>query len=158
MFQSSEPKEHSSLRRLASKVFSRRSILQYEPQIHETLELLSSILSTKASTNTAFDLSKMSRCLSLDFICKFTYGQTLEALKVPDFNESILEAFDSFAVSNFVVRTLQLGECRRLMCLVYDVTLLTRRIDCVLVHASIQDFPGHSQHERGKSRLFATVW
>lgn len=103
MFQSQEPKEHSALRRLSSKAFSRRSVLQFEPQIHRSLSLLCDILSDKASTQSPFCLSKMSRCLSLDFISAFTYGQSLDALKTSDFDHPLLEAFDSFAVSNYMV-------------------------------------------------------
>jgi hypothetical protein len=41
----------------------------------------------------------------LDFITKFTYGESMEAVRAPGFHDDILDAVDSFAVSNYLVRT-----------------------------------------------------
>ncbi|KAI7968520.1 hypothetical protein EIK77_006539 [Talaromyces pinophilus] len=101
-FQTAEPREHSTLRRLISKPFSKKSVLEFEPHIWESIDTLSTVLRQNSETNTFFDLSKMSRCLSLDFITKFTYGESTEAVKSPDFHEDILDAFDSFSISNFL--------------------------------------------------------
>ncbi|KAJ5626406.1 hypothetical protein N7510_002715 [Penicillium lagena] len=102
IFQSSEPKEHSTLRRLVSKPFSRKSILQFEPEIWKSVDMLSDVLCQHDKDNNCFDLSKMSRCLSLDFITNFTYGESMQAVLSPRFHDDVLDAFDSFAVSNFL--------------------------------------------------------
>ena len=91
------------LRRLISRPFAKKSIFEFEPQIRASLDQLSTVLATKAKQGSAFDLSKMSRCLSLDYISKFVYGECLESVNSPGFQDPILDAFDSFVVSNFLV-------------------------------------------------------
>jgi hypothetical protein len=90
---------------LVSRPFSRKSILEFEPQIWDSTKELTEVLRQTYATDAVFDLSKMSRCLSLDFITKFTYGESMEAVRAPGFHDDILDAFDSFAVSNYLVRT-----------------------------------------------------
>jgi hypothetical protein len=68
------------------------------------METFNSVLVEKCSTGTAVDLSKMCRCLTLDVIANFVYGESFGALQVPDFQEVTLEAFDSFAPVGFFVR------------------------------------------------------
>jgi hypothetical protein len=65
--------------------------------------MLSDVLRQHDKADNTFDLSKMSRCLSLDFITNFTYGESMQAVLSPEFHDDVLDAFDSFAVSNFLV-------------------------------------------------------
>lgn len=103
MFTATSPKEHSQLRRLLSHGFSRRSVLEFVPQVWKTMDSLTSILSAKCTSGDTIELSKMYRCLMLDIIGEFAYGEPFGALFVPDFQEAVLEAFDRFHISNFVV-------------------------------------------------------
>lgn len=104
-FQSTDQAEHAVLRRLVSRPFSRSNVLDFEPEIYASINELLSVVAEKSVAKLAVDLSKMFRCLALDFITNFTYGESMHTVKTPDFNESILEAFDQFAVSNFLVST-----------------------------------------------------
>ena len=49
------------------------------------------------------DLTKMFRCYALDAVSNFTYGESFDALLKPDFEETLLEAFDKFATASFFV-------------------------------------------------------
>lgn len=86
-----------------SKSYSRRSVLASEPFIRRTLETLSGILYSKCETDTSFDLSKMSRSLALQYIGHFAFDQDWETIKVPDFKEPLLDAFDAFSKGSFLV-------------------------------------------------------
>ena len=102
IFQSTDQSEHSTLRRLVSRPFSRKNILEFEPDMINSVLELEEILVQKSFEGLPVNISKMLRCLSLDFITKFTYGESMHALQTPNFKETILDAFDQFAVSNFL--------------------------------------------------------
>jgi hypothetical protein len=93
------------LRRLVSRPFSRTNILDFETEIYASINELLSVVAERSAAKSVVDLSKMFRCLALDFITNFTYGESMHTVQTPDFDESILEAFDQFAVSNFLVGT-----------------------------------------------------
>ena len=103
VFQSTDQAEHSLLRRLVSKPFSRKSILEFEPEIHDSVDELTQILRRLCTAKGEVDICKAFRCLSLDFITRFTYGESIHALQAQDFHEPILDAFDQFTVSNYMV-------------------------------------------------------
>ncbi|MCJ1301335.1 hypothetical protein MMC08_004134 [Hypocenomyce scalaris] len=102
IFQSTDRQEHTYLRRLVSRPFSRKSILDFEPQITDSILEMTSALDPWVEKKIPVDLSKMLRCLALDFITRFTYGESMHAVQSKDFKEDILDAFDSFATSNFM--------------------------------------------------------
>lgn len=78
------------------------NVLDFEPEIYASINELLSVVAEKSVAKSPVDLAKMFRCLALDFITNFTYGESMHTVQTPDFNESILEAFDQFAVSNFL--------------------------------------------------------
>jgi methylaspartate ammonia-lyase len=88
---------------LVSKPFSRKNVLDFEVEIHDSVRELTDIIRKLASGNVEVDISKALRCLSLDFITRFTYGESMHAVQTKDFEEEVLDAFDSFAPSNFLV-------------------------------------------------------
>jgi hypothetical protein len=94
------------LRRLVSRPFSRKSIIAFEPQIRASTDQLVEIMDKLSIQKQSFCLSKMTRCLSLDFITAFVYGESMGAINAPEFHLDVLDAFDSFAVSNFLVSVL----------------------------------------------------
>jgi hypothetical protein len=71
--------------------------------MRESTERLVEILNKLSTEEKTFCLSKMTRCLSLDFITGFVYGNPMGAIESPEFHHDVLDAFDSFAVSNFLV-------------------------------------------------------
>lgn len=77
--------------------------MDFEPQITDSILEMTLALTPLVAKNTPVDLSKMLRCLTLDFITRFTYGESMHAVQSKDFKEDILDAFDSFATSNFMV-------------------------------------------------------
>jgi hypothetical protein len=81
-------------------------VLDFEVEIHDSVRELTDIIEAISSRKVAVDISKALRCLSLDFITRFTYGESMHAVQTKDFQEEVLDAFDSFAPSNFLVRTL----------------------------------------------------
>jgi hypothetical protein len=80
-------------------------VLEFEVEIHDSVRELTDIIGQLSSRTLAVDISKALRCLSLDFITRFTYGESMHAVRTKDFQEEVLDAFDSFAPSNFLVRT-----------------------------------------------------
>jgi len=103
IFQSTDRQEHTYLRRLVSRPFSRKSIMDFEAQIIDSILEMTSALTPLVLKKIPVDLSNMLRCLALDFITRFTYGESMHAVQSKDFKEDILDAFDSFATSNFMV-------------------------------------------------------
>lgn len=87
-----------------SRAFSRKSILNFESEIHNLVQEALSIFRQNSKAGAPVDITKVFRSLALDFITKFTYGGSLKALKAPNLDEPLLDAFDQFATSNFLVR------------------------------------------------------
>jgi hypothetical protein len=77
--------------------------MDFEPQITDSILEMTLALTPLVEKEIPVDLSKMLRCLTLDFITRFTYGESMHAVQSKDFKEDILDAFDSFATSNFMV-------------------------------------------------------
>ncbi|KAK7897458.1 hypothetical protein LTR67_005347 [Exophiala xenobiotica] len=102
MFTAIDPHEHSFCRRLVSRAFSRKSVLEFEPAIHETVQAALSIIEQQTKAGAPVDIVKVFRSLALDFITRFTYGGSVNALQVPGLNAPLLDAFDQFATSNFL--------------------------------------------------------
>lgn len=107
IFTAQDPADHSVFRRLVSRAFSRKSILEFEPEIHKIAQEMVSVLSRHARAGAPIDITKVFRSLALDFITNFTYGGSMNALQRPDLDEPLLDAFDQFAISNFLVRTFE---------------------------------------------------
>ena len=49
------------------------------------------------------DLTKVFRCLALDVVTEYTYGESFESLLKPGFDEPLLDAFDKFGPASFFV-------------------------------------------------------
>lgn len=77
--------------------------MDFEPQITDSILEMTAALDRVIAKKAPVDLTKMLRCLALDFITRFTYGQSMHAVQCKDFKEDVLDAFDSFATSNFMV-------------------------------------------------------
>lgn len=158
IFTAIDPADHSLFRRLVSRAFSRKSILEFEPEIHEIAQEMSSLLQQQSRAGAPVDITKLFRSLALDFITRFTYGGSLNALKAPDMNEPLLEAFDQFATSNFLVCVFPVTRDLLNDRPVYDVANNSNTCHCYPVHDSCQNVPGNTQYEKGMFRYGLTEY
>ncbi len=74
--------------------FSRANILRHVPMINEKVDRLMARLTEYARAEKAIPLVAAFRCLTIDTITEFCYGQSLGALECDDFHCSQFEAFD----------------------------------------------------------------
>ncbi|CZR56535.1 uncharacterized protein PAC_06424 [Phialocephala subalpina] len=100
VFSTSNQAQHAQLRRLISNSFARNQVLSYEPRLWEKVKLLSTIIAEQYHDGQALDLVFAFRCLTLDVITTFAYGETFNALNSTGFREPLLEAFDFFVPAN----------------------------------------------------------
>jgi hypothetical protein len=74
--------------------FSRANILRHVPKMNEKVDHLMARLTEYARAEKPIPLVAAFRCLSIDTITEFCYGQSLGALECDDFHCSQFEAFD----------------------------------------------------------------
>ena len=80
------PHEHHRLRRSAlNPFFSKRSIVEIEPQIQEKVDKFCRRLDTCAGGNEPLDLGAAYTSLTMDVITHYAYGEPLGLLDSPDF-------------------------------------------------------------------------
>ena len=103
MFTTSDRVQHAQMRRLMSRSFTRNQILSYEPKFWDKAKLLSGIIAEQYDNGEALDFVFAFRCLALDVISTFIFGESFNALYSPRFREPILEAFDNFVPANIYV-------------------------------------------------------
>ena len=103
MFSTSDPKQHTHYRRQLSNHFARKSILSFERTIWESSTVLRKQLALYGTRGAVVDLTKMGRCLALDVVSQFAYGESSNALLKSGFHEELLDVIDGFSpVSHFV--------------------------------------------------------
>ncbi|KAF2760602.1 cytochrome P450 [Pseudovirgaria hyperparasitica] len=103
VFTTADPKLHSLLRRTMANSFSRKSILEFEPQIWDTANKMTSVLQREfANRPRNVNVSSMLRCMMLDVISVFAFGKDMGALDKEGFAEEVLTAFNNFDTSNFM--------------------------------------------------------
>ena len=105
IFTTSNAADHSTHRRLISQSFARKNILEFESQIWDHAKLLSEIVGREYAgcSEATLDLVQMYRCLTLDVISTFAFGQSINALRKPRFQEELLDAFDWFSPISYFV-------------------------------------------------------
>lgn len=103
VFSVSDPTEHAYFRRQLSSQFARRTLLSFETQLWEHAFVLLKQLSFQAKNGMTVDLVKMGRCLAMDVISKYQYGDSSNALLKPAFHEELLDVIEGFAPINHFV-------------------------------------------------------
>lgn len=58
-------------------------------------------------TKSHLDLTKLFRCLALDVVTEYTYGESFESLLKSGFDEPLLDAFDKFGPASYFVGALK---------------------------------------------------
>lgn len=103
VFTVSDPTEHAYFRRQLSSQFARKTLLSFETQLWEHAYVLLKQLSLQATNGMVVDLVKMGRCLAMDVISKYQYGDSSNALLKPAFHEELLDVIEGFAPINHFV-------------------------------------------------------
>ncbi|PVH70738.1 cytochrome P450 [Cadophora sp. DSE1049] len=100
VFSTSSGAYHSQLRRLQSNSFARNQILAYEPHVWKNIKILSSTIAECYCDSEVLDLTFAFRSFALDVITTFSYGESFNALRAPQFKEPLLESIDFLVPSN----------------------------------------------------------
>lgn len=94
LFTICEKDAHLQDKRLMSNSFSRANILRHEPMMTKKVDQLMKRLVEYAEAERPIPLVAAFRCLTIDTITEFCYGQSLNALESDEFHCSQFEAFD----------------------------------------------------------------
>ncbi|ESK83302.1 cytochrome p450 [Moniliophthora roreri MCA 2997] len=89
-----DPQEASKRRILLGTYFSRRSVLQLEHVVQNTVDTLIDKLSAYAETCEPADMFLAYRATTLDIITSYLFGQRFNALDSPGFRNSLLIGLD----------------------------------------------------------------
>lgn len=86
--------QHLQDKRLISHAFSRANIVQHESAIYDKAAYLISRIEQRAKDGLAVPLYPVFRCMSLDTISEFAFGQSTNALELKDFHSPVFEGID----------------------------------------------------------------
>ncbi|KAF4309554.1 Pisatin demethylase [Botryosphaeria dothidea] len=108
LFAETEPALHTERRKLLNPLFSRAGVNKLEPVILEKIQkmgaeirrIVGSAEKGSSAAGRLIDVSDMVRCVTVDVISEFTFGQTAGLLgeREHEFGAGFLEAFDIAAV------------------------------------------------------------
>ncbi|KAK7905460.1 hypothetical protein LTR67_000182 [Exophiala xenobiotica] len=94
LFTMTERKAHLKDKKLMSNAFSRASILNFEEVMASKVQTLMVRLGQYVEANKPLPLMNAFRCLTLDTITEFCYGEPMGALYVENFDTPLFESFD----------------------------------------------------------------
>ncbi|OAP56447.1 hypothetical protein AYL99_09626 [Fonsecaea erecta] len=95
--------EHGYHRRLLSGGFSRKRVLEFEPEIWKLATSLTTLVDDQYVSGRPVDLTKLFRSFALDVVSRFSFGESYGALSRPDVDEPLLDAFDQFGRASFLL-------------------------------------------------------
>ncbi|KAB2572680.1 Cytochrome P450 oxidoreductase [Lasiodiplodia theobromae] len=102
LFAETDPALHRERRKILNPLFSRAGVAKLEPVILEKVQEMGAKLRRLVTTNPSgsIDVSNMVRCVTVDVISEFAFGQSAGLLaERPDaFSAAFLDAFDIAAV------------------------------------------------------------
>lgn len=102
LFAETDPARHRERRKLLNPLFSRAGVAKLEPVILEKVQEMGAKLRRLVTTNPSapIDVSNMVRCVTVDVISEFAFGQSagLLAERADAFSAAFLDAFDVAAV------------------------------------------------------------
>lgn len=101
LFAETDPALHKERRKILNPLFSRAGVAKLEPVILEKVQEMGAKLRRLVTTSTnPIDVSNMVRCVTVDVISEFAFGQSAGLLaERPDaFSAAFLDAFDVAAV------------------------------------------------------------
>lgn len=99
MFTTSSHELHKLRRGALSPMFSRRSIVKFQPVIREKVEILCKNMTKFGQDGKVVDMKKAWSAFAGDVICQYSFGYSYDHLESRDFNEGFHDAF--MAVSEF---------------------------------------------------------
>lgn len=94
LFTIRDRQQHSHDKRLLSHAFSRANVAQHYTSMYDKAEYLMDRIKGRAEKNETIPLFPAFRCMTLDTISEFAFGETIGALKKEDFESDIFHAID----------------------------------------------------------------
>ena len=106
IFTTSNPDLHRLRRQPLSSLFSKRSIISFQPMIREKLEILCGNIAKFGQDGKVVDMKKAWSAFAGDVVCQYAFGYSYNHLESQDFNEGFHDAF--MAVSEFGLLAMQM--------------------------------------------------
>jgi cytochrome P450 len=93
VFTTSNHELHRIRRAVLNPLFSRRSILNFQPVIRQKVDLLCEVFAKYKDSGLAFDINKAWSAFAGDIICEYAFGFGYNHLESPDFETSFHACF-----------------------------------------------------------------
>jgi cytochrome P450 len=115
LFTIRDRQQHAKDKSLISHAFSRANIIQHEGSIYEKSRDLMDRFTQSAKDGHIIPLFPAFRCMTLDTISEFAFGQSAGALQLGDYKSAIFEAIDKATHSVPFVSVVSLPRKRKVM-------------------------------------------
>ena len=106
IFTTSHPDLHRLRRSALSSLFSKRSIVEFQPVIRDKIEIFCTHLAEYGKNGKVVDMKKAWSAFAGDVVCQYAFGYTYNNLESADFSEGFHDAF--MAMSEFGLMAMQL--------------------------------------------------
>jgi cytochrome P450 len=106
IFTTSSHDLHRLRRAPLNSLFSKRSIVNFQPVIREKIEILMTNIAKFGANGAVVDMKKAWSAFAGDVVCQYAFGYTYDHLQSEGFNEGFHDAF--MAASEFGLLAMQL--------------------------------------------------